>query len=348
MSHLSDVAEVSRKVIKYGSIGLVALIVLRMVFNAGRAWWKARNPDPPPPPDVKFGKLPPLTFPITEQPKLSYRLETRTGSLPVLDGQFTVYFMPIRKPSLLAYDQAAQIAQRLDFIQEPDKLSETQYRWNSTSPIPSSLTIDIITGEFILDRVWQQDPEYLTPSLFISEERAVEVAHNFLSRVELLPNDIREGTNSTSSLRVENGQLSPAVSISKAQFMQVNLFRAPVNGIGVVNPLANKGLISLIIAFQREEIKQLVRVEYSYFPVDLDQFASYPLIGVEAAWQRLHEGKSFIAAHGGSGNEVVIRDVYLAYYDSDTPQQFLQPVYVFTGDEGFLGYVPAVSDAWVE
>jgi hypothetical protein len=45
---------------------------------------------------------------------------------------------------------------------------------------------------------------------------------------------------------------------------------------------------------------------------------------------------------------VVIRDITLQYYDPDTAQQFMQPVYVFTGDPDFTAYVPAVADAWLE
>jgi len=40
--------------------------------------------------------------------------------------------------------------------------------------------------------------------------------------------------------------------------------------------------------------------------------------------------------------------VYLAYYDSLDPQTYLQPVFVFEGDDDFLAYVPAVEAAWVD
>jgi len=78
---------------------------------------------------VKYGKLPKLIFPQKDQPTLTYSLETRTGGLPAkMDTQFRVYFMPIKKPNLLAYDNAKAVAARLDFIQDPVKLSDTDYR----------------------------------------------------------------------------------------------------------------------------------------------------------------------------------------------------------------------------
>lgn len=348
MSRLGEISSVARKTIKYGSIGLISLMVVRVMFNAGRTWWKARNPDPPPPPDVKFGKLPPLHFPVTDQPSLQYILETRTGGLPSLDPQFTIYFMPIKKASLLAYDQASQLASRLGFIQEPEQLTDTSYRWNGSSPVSSSFTIDIITGEFVLDLRWQEDESYLSPTFFISEERSTEISENYLSRIGLLPKDIGSEISTVQFLRAQDGELVSAVSLSKSQFLRVNLFRAPVENVPVVNPLVDKGLISMIIALQREDAKQFVGVEYSYFPVELDQNATYPLIGVQIAWQKLQEGKSFIVSSHGEDENIVVRDIYLAYYDADTAQQFLQPVYVFEGDDGFVAYVPALSDEWVQ
>lgn len=348
MSRLGEISSVARKTIKYGSIGLVSLMIGRVMFNAGRTWWKARNPDPPPPPDVKFGKLPPLHFPVTDQPLLQYILETRTGGLPSLEPQFTVYFMPIKKASLLAYDQAVKLANKLGFIQEPQQLSDTEYRWNGSSPVSSSFTMDVITGEFVLDLKWQEDESYLSPTFFISEERSAKLSENYLSRIGLLPEDIGSETSTVQFLKAQDGQLVSAVSLSKSQFLRVNLFRAPVENILVVNPLVDKGLISMIIALQREDAKQFVNVNYSYFPVELDQNATYPLIGIQPAWQRLQEGKSFIASVDGGVDNVVVRDIYLAYYDADTPQQFLQPVYVFEGDNDFTAYVPALSDEWVQ
>lgn len=348
MSRLSEVAKTARKVIKYGSIGLVGLIIFRMIWNVGVSWWKARNPEPPPPPDTRFGKLPPIKFPSEKQVDLSYSLQTETGGLPNISEQFEVYFMPIKKPNLLAYDEAVTLANKIGFITEPEKLSEERYRWNSSSPIPSTLTMNIITGEFVLDRRWQDDESYLTPKLYIEKERAVDLSYSWLSRYNLLPDDIGKGRNKVETLKAENGQLVSAISLSQSQFLRVNLFRAPIAETPVLTPDPNKGLISLVVAFQRKSDRQFVRVDYSYFPVEKEQSASYPLIGVETAWQRVQNGEGYIASISEGAKEIIIREVYLAYYDSDSHQQFMQPVYVFEGSNNFVGYVPAIADEWVE
>ncbi len=348
MSQLGEVAAVSRKVIKYGSASLVAMMVLRVMWNVGYAWWKANHPDPPPPPDVKFGKLPMLEFPVVDLVGgWQYKLETPTGGLPNLPNQFKVYFMPIKKPNLLAYDEAAQLAENLGFLREPQKLSETEYRWRGNLGVSASLQMNIITGEFLFQRNWREDKSYLVPNFFIEKDKAVNNVKNYLARLGLLASDMAEGKSTVEFLKVQNGKLVQAASLSKSQFIRVNLFRMPIEGVAVVNPLVNKGLISAVLGLQREETKRFVEIRYSYFPVDLDQSASYPLIGVQAAWQKLQNGQAFVASVRKGVKQIVIRKIYLAYYDPDTPQQFMQPVYVFEGDDEFVAYVPAVADEWV-
>lgn len=349
MSQLSDVASIARKAIKFGGIALVFLIIGRVILGMSISYWKSLYPDPPPPPDVKFGKLPKLLFPQKNAVELGYVLETRTGALPrTLPDQYKVYFMPIKKPSLLAYDTAKELATRLDFITEPSKLSETEYRWDVAEAINSTLTMNIITGAFILDRKWQQDPSFTTPTLYLSEDQAVDQVYNFLSRLGLLTQDLQEGTFNVLPLKEDSGELTSAPSLSKAQFVRVNLFRAMVDETPIANASTDKGLISAVLAFQREDSRQFVRVDYNYFPVDLEQSASYPLISVTEAWSRLQSGGGYIASYREGTSSVVVREVRIAYYDADIPQQFLQPIYVFEGDDGFLGYVPAISDSWVE
>ncbi len=349
MANLGETAVVARKAIKYGGIALVFLMIGRIVLTASIAYWKKIHPAPPPPPDVLFGKLPRLIFPQAEPMTFNYKLETPTGGLPTkLPGQFKTFFMPIKKANLLAYDAAQAVATRLDFIQEAKKLSETEYRWDATEPVSSSLTINIITGAFTLDKRWQDDPSYTTPTIYYTDSQALDRMYNLLSRVELLPEDIKEGKSSIQYLKADKDQIVSAASLSQAHFVQVNLSRAPVDGVEVVAPRSDRGLITAVLALQREDDRQFVNLNYNYYPVDLDRSAVYPLIGVAEAWQRLQKGEGFIAGVKPNTTNVTIRDITLRYYDPDTAQQFMQPVYVFTGDPDFTAYIPAISDAWIE
>lgn len=349
MSTLGETAIVARKAIRLGGIALVVLIVGRVVLTASYNYYKSLYPDPPPPPDVKFGKLPKLVFPQKELASYQYKLQTRTNGLPTnLPDQFKVFFMPIKKPSLLAYDGAKSVATRLDFIQEPKKLSETDYRWDSTDPISASLTFNVITGAFILDKKWQEDMTLAEPTVFLSDEQAQDKLYSLLSRVELLPEDIKTGNSTVANLKADKDQIVSAVSRSQAHFVRVNLYRKDIDSVPVIYPRAERGPITAILALQREEKRQVINLDYNYYPVDLETSAVYPIISVSEAWKRLQAGSGYIVNVKSNIANVTVREISIEFYDAEEPQQFLQPVYVFRGDDDFVGIVPAILDQWVE
>jgi len=85
-----------------------------------------------------------------------------------------------------------------------------------------------------------------------------------------------------------------------------------------------------------------VDMEYNYFPVEYLQMHTYPLRNTESAWRLIQGGEGYIA-NKGTGDEAVVRNVTLGYYEAFAEQPYLQPIYVFSGDGGFLGYVSALD-----
>ena len=47
-------------------------------------------------------------------------------------------------------------------------------------------------------------------------------------------------------------------------------------------------------------------------------------------------------------DEIIIRKIYLAYFEPATLTNYLQPVFVFEGDDNFVAYVSAVTDKYVK
>lgn len=95
--------------------------------------------------------------------------------------------------------------------------------------------------------------------------------------------------------------------------------------------------------------RQVVAGEYRYFPIDQTQVSTYPLKTAKEAYDNLVNGKGYIADLGLNTNgKIIIRKIYLANYDPDTQTDFFQPIVVFEGDNGFVAYVPAVTDAYYQ
>ena len=167
-----------------------------------------------------------------------------------------------------------------------------------------------------------------------------------MSRLNLLPPDLDTGKTRVEYLKAGAGVLLSAVSQSEANFAKVHIFRADTNLLPVVTERQDDALVQVIVS-SGSSAKQIIGVEYKYSPIAIDKNATYPLRTTQTAWQQLQSGEGVITQVVGGTSEAVVRNVEMAYYDSSTPQEFFQPVYVFKGDNGFQAYVPAIDPKWL-
>ena len=193
------------------------------------------------------------------------------------------------------------------------------------------------------------ETEILTSKNLPTNQQAAQEAKNFLVSNGLLAEDLANGTAEFEYLRFSTPELIPVSSLSEADFIRVNLFRANLDDLRILPPNPKKSLISFLFSGSRTPGKRIIEINYTYFPLEKEIFATYPLKPITQAWGELQQGQGFIANLGQNENgQVTIRKVYLAYYDSETLQHYLQPIYVFEGDRNFWGYVPAIDPKWTE
>jgi len=363
VSKLTHAAITARKVLKYGAIGFVAYLVLRFLFIGAVNLWKKLHPPPPPPPTVTFGKLPELNFPESAATDLSFRLETPTGGLPSFSDRATVYFMSYKKPSLLAFDRAKQTAKRLGFTGEPAAAIDTEtYVWHKELPAVLKLEMNIVTGAFEIDYAWQNDDLILVEKNLPGNDQAIQEAKSLLDQTDLLTDDLKKGEVKISYLKAVAGKMVPAVSLSEANFVKLDFFRKPIEErvllksevaslippkkIPTVTPEPQNGVVSFIFSGSIIPQKRIVKLTYNYFPVVYESSGTYPLKDISLAWEEVKASEAYVVQVKEMAKAITIRKIHLAYYDTG-PQEFLQPVYVFEGDEDFTAYVHAVDANWV-
>ncbi|MBD3279527.1 MAG: hypothetical protein GF390_02335 [Candidatus Pacebacteria bacterium] len=347
---LTDVTKIGRQAVKFSLIGLVVLMVGRIFLSALVGFWQATHPEPPPPPTVGFGKLPPIEFPAKTEVKKpqSYTLETADGRIPSFGDRAKVFLMPKSSPSLLADEQVRQIAASYNFIFEPEVLDSRTYRWTKSQPLEAVFEIDVQNHNFTLTTDYLTRPELLLKNNLPDDFEAVSRVKTFLRKADLLPADVATAAGDIRYLKALGNDLGTAASLSDADFIEVNLNRVPVDGkYQMYTSQANQGTIQAIIAGALKGDNSIVQLKYYYHPVDKTIVETYPLRSSQQAWKILQAGEGYIVA-AGEQEEAVIRQVELGYFDSLTEQQFLQPIYVFKGDSGFLGYVPALDPREVD
>jgi len=350
MATLTQTAYYTRKTIQISTVTLVGFIVLRVSLTTAADIWRKFRPPAPPPPTVAFGKLPKIKFPEQEGlPELSFRLETIEGGLPTLPDIGKVYFMPQKGPGLLDLDRAKLRAKSMGFTGQTETISDILYRWRSRTEPTTTLEININTANFQLRYSYEEDPTLLTDKTFPPTDQLANEARKFLDSNEYLSDDLATGRAEFAYFRFFSPNLVPAVSLSEADFVRVNLFRVDLDELRILPPNPKDSLISFLFSGSREGWKRFVEVKYTYFPIDLETFATYPLKSLDTVWQELQGEEGFIAHLGeNQDGKITVRRVYLAYYNFGEEQSFLQPIYVFEGDQNFFGYVSAVSPEWTE
>lgn len=350
MSSLTETAYYTRRAINWTILGVIGYFVLRILWSIIVVVWLAVFPIPPTPPNHAFGKLPALAFPqqATPSAKLSFELQTIEGSLPTASASATVYFMPKNAPNLLALSNTQQFATQLQFDPTPIQESKNIYRFNDTEFPLRRLRYDIVSSNFIVRYAFEQDLSVFTERNIPNSDAAKTEAQALLQSFNLSPSDFQSGNVTTQYLKLVGNQLTPVDNLSDSDAVRVDFFRNAINSVPIVSPVSGEGPISIILSGSANQKKRVIQFAYTYWPVDYQTTATYELKTTAQAWEELQTGKAYIAQYPTGSTTAVIRDVYLAYYDTFDPQTYLQPVFVFSGDNGFSAYIPAVSADWEE
>lgn len=347
---LTEATHFARLTIKYGGILIVVLIVGRIFLKSLIAFYRAFNPPPPPPPTVGFGRLPAIEFSDeseANQPQ-SYQLETGSGSTPDFGDRAKVLLLTRSTANLLADQRAREIAATYDFVFEPQVISANTYRWRRSVPIETQLEINIFSQHFDLTSDYLSRPELLSNNDLPDDYQAVTKVKSFLSTADLLAPDVATAAGEIVYLKSLGGELDEAFSHSDADFIQVDLNRVPIDGQHrMYGSKGYEGVIHAILTGGLSGTNAIVHMTYTYQPVDYQQVETYPLKTSQQAWKELQAGGGYVAEFKGEG-PVIVRQVELGYFESDQEQDYLQPIYVFKGDDEFLGYVSAVSSDYLQ
>lgn len=350
MSTLAETAYYTRRSINWFILAIIFYIILRIFWAIFVAIWLNIFPPKPPPPNHKFNVLPALKFPEQASPsgQLEFRLETIEGSVPAQPDIGTVYFMPKAAPNLLALTRTQAFVQKLEF--DPDPIAETKniYRFDDPESPIRKLRYDIVSNNFVLRYGYEQDTGLFLQRGFSSGEEVKLEAISVLESLQLYQDDYKNGTNVVSFNKLVGDKLIDTTSLSQADAVRVDFFRKNIDEKKVYTPNPNKGPIYFIYSGSGNSKKRLIDFTYTYWPIDYETSATYALKPGSMAWEELQNGRGFIARYPNSGNTAIVRQISLGYYDTYEPQNYLQPIFVFEGDYGFLGYVPAVVDEWIE
>lgn len=350
MASLTETAYYTRRTINWMILAVVGYILLRIFWGTLVTVWLIVFPPQAPPPNHAFGKLPAVQFPAApaDAPKITFKLETIEGRVPAASPSAAVYFMPKSPANLLALTHTQDFAQRLQLSSTPIAESKNIYRFDDPELPLRRLRYDIVSNNFILRYVFEQDTGVFAERNLPTGPGGLAEARTMLQTYDLYGTDISGGSHKISYLHISGDRLIQTASLSTADALRVDFFRKSVAGIPVVTPYPDEGPISFVFSGAANIKKRMLQFAYTYWPIDYETSATYALLPSSQAWGELQSGQGYIARYPKTRVTATVRTVTLAYYDSLDPQNYLQPIFVFEGDDGFLGYVPAVAPPWTE
>lgn len=182
----------------------------------------------------------------------------------------------------------------------------------------------------------------------LTDESELEiVAKNKLQELSLWP--YKENYSTSYEYYFLFGQeFSKVMSHDQANMISIN-FRQEITEIPLISNNINTGEIEIFI----DSNKQVKKITYAYRPIDPDVIATYPIKSLDTALNEVEnrKGELIIPFEGENPSSLTIREAAIAYRIEYKDQKYLQPVYIFEGNDNYeqivTVIVPAVEDKYL-
>lgn len=349
MFTLSDASKDVKQILKWSGIFIATVIVIMLILKVVFFVKEILYPTPPPKAEVAFGKLQPQNFPANAvSQNLTYSINTLTGSLPNLSSQLKIYRITPFQPDLLAVNKFQKRIRSVGFEEGYTAVSDKIFEWKSNQNyggIEKRIRFNTINNNFTITSLYKTDADVLNAKNLPTETTAIDTATNLLDSMRVMPEDIDLEKIKTNLFSIQNGSLITATSLSNSQVIEVNFFQKDINKLPIFYERPNSSNISILVAGGVYQ-GQVVGANFIYQPIS-EESSTYPLKSVTTAYEELKNGQAYIASYFGTAENITITNVFLAYYIGSQTQDFLMPVFVFEGNDGFFAYVPAVTDEWI-
>lgn len=350
--------ELNYTVRKFAPILVIFVLVIFMLFLAVQLlllYLNSSRPqvvETPPAPsfNIAFNKIkPPIIPQAASSDRYTYVLDTLDGTPNVENatGAATIYFLPKQNASFGFLSQIYLMAEAAGFNTEV-----TQHRMSDDRAIfedgKNKLEIDISNFNFSYDFILTEEDIRFEGGRILSENELHSQASAFLSKMSRYPSDLAQGKKNIIYLNFnsENNEVATLDSAEGANMAEVDFYRPDINGYPIVTSTYYNSPHYVLFGFDASG-NRVVRAQVKFIERSQDQTGQYPIRTSEQAWQDLQAGKGNVVSSTKESGEIVIKKIFLAYYDPDVYQEYLQPVYVFLGDDKYVGYVPAVTDEYL-
>lgn len=320
--------------------------------------------------------------------EFTYTIDTLDGTLPVLPDRVLVYPMVNEEPNLLNLETVKNKISALRMVDNTGQpLPEIPrggptYEWDELTGLQRKVIFDIVAMNFTMTSEYLESNTVLRANAFRSltdETDAVTTVGDFLKLITLLPTDLdlekSKNPDPEKSYNIKpqiysiaSGELTPATSLSNSQIIRVDLYQKDLAykltagrsgdltrfqefemNMPIMYPKPPYSTMNFLVGSGTNGL-EVVSTSYTHHTINLEpeKEATYPIKTSEEAFNELQEGNAYIAAYNSNESQILVNDVYLAYYLGEEMQEYLMPIIVFEGPNGFFAYVSAIKDEALE
>ncbi len=349
MFTLSNASKDLKELLKWSGIFIGILVIILLLVRLGFFIKELIYPTPPPRPMVAFGKLQPQSFPQNAvNQNFTYSIDTLTGSLPFFANQTKIYRIKPIQPDLLAVNKFEEKASNIGFLRGYTAISDKIFEWKSNpnlGNIEKYIRVNIVNEDFTITSRYKSDNDVLNAKNLPDIPDAKNIAVNMLQQMNAIEEDIDLEKTKTNLYSIQNSSLVTSTSLSSSQIIEVNLYQKDIDKLPIFYEKANSSNISILIGGGGYR-GQIVGADFIHQTVS-DESSTYPIISANQAFEELKNGRGYITSYFGKNTNISINNIFLAYYMGSQAQDFLMPIMVFEGNDGFFAYVSAITDEWI-
>jgi hypothetical protein len=278
---------------------------------------------------------------------INFILDTIEGRPITATEEAQVFFLPQPIAKLNYRQKIYLMAKNFGFDTELTK-HQLNGKIATFSDGQRKLEIDITNYNFFYDYQFASQSSLFQQTIIPPPKEIENKAISFLKSVSRYPEELSVGrTNilyfyyqpdlNTFSV-VEKPQLANAV--------EIDFFRPNIGDFSFISPKFPNSHNFVLMVFYPESFKVL-RAQIKFFEKSADQVGIYPVKTGDLAWEELTKGKGIVLANPKNQKDITIKSMVFSYLDPDFYQPYLQPVYLFLGEDNFAAYVPAVSSDYL-
>lgn len=345
---LTEVSYFSRK---FAPFVILVFVVLLIMFYTVKLFFLFNELNTVETVDLNpiFNELKPIEITeATASADHSYIIDTVEGEPVTATEAAKVFFLPKSQFRFGYKEKIVLIAKNLGFDPQTkySLVGKTEALFDDGK---RKLRIDITNFNFQYTQDIVHSPELFevntTPEKQVAENKAID----FLKSLDRHPEELAQGRMNAIFLQYDKVSSKTAVLEDNigANMIEIDLYRADIDQYPIVSPKYFNSQNYVTMVATPNDYK-VVSAQVKFFEKSEEQVGIYPIIDGQTALDRLATGSGYIVSGAHiREKEIAIKRMFMGYYDPDIYHEYLQPVYVFLGDDNFVAYVSAITDQYL-